>query len=105
MCGIAQCNKDDSKVDKYKLEQLVQAKCLLFYVYALTIGVHAPPPPSPLAMQLRRLQQMTTTISMVPTLEVVKWERNLRPTMISLESRIWLKRSESVRKWLDFGRA
>ena len=42
---------------------------------------------------------------MVPTLEVVKWERNLRPTMISLESRIWLKRSESVRKWLDFGRA
>ena len=47
MCGIAQCNKDDSKVDKYKLEQLVQAKCLLFYVYALTIGVHAPPlPPS-----------------------------------------------------------
>ena len=34
VCGIAQCNKDDSKVDNYRLEQLVQAKCLLFYVYA-----------------------------------------------------------------------
>ena len=47
----------------------------------------------------RRLQQMDklTTTSMVSTL-VVKWERDLRPIMISLKSRIWLKKIRILQK-------